>query len=269
MVAASSVLASSFKALRILAFTSPRLISTEVFEPKSLTCLTPNSDNCSKEIVLIDEERSRISLSAEPVCSSSFWTMKAGLPNSDNPLDPSPASACKTVPKTAVFSAITDAPSDGDSYAIGPKIVISGDGQGANARATVNSSGAINAVTVVAGGNNYSNASITVIANGSQANSYNPTTATLTPVIGPAGGYLEKKYTSPLHGTNLHSATIRNFYITANKKSSNNRYLKGANISEVTFEDSYVLETDQNDEVVKKTPLSDFSPSQIKQFLTC
>ena len=54
-----------------------------------------------------------------------------------------------------------------------------------------------------------------------------------------------------------------------NKKYSNNRYLKGANISEVTFEDSYVLDTDQNDEVVKKTPLSDFSPSQIKQFLTC
>ena len=91
--------------------------------------------------------------------------------------------------KIVTFSAITDAPSDGDSYAIGPKIVISGDGQGANARATVNSSGAINAVTVVAGGNNYSNATITVIANGSQANSYNPTAATLTPVIGPAGGH--------------------------------------------------------------------------------
>ena len=84
---------------------------------------------------------------------------------------------------------MANTPSDGDSYAIGPKVVISGDGQGANARATVNSSGAINAVTVVAGGNNYSNATITVIANGSQANSYNPTTATLTPVIGPAGGH--------------------------------------------------------------------------------
>ena len=49
--------------------------------------------------------------------------------------------------KIVTFSAIADAPSDGDSYAIGPKIVISGDGQGGNARATVNSSGAINAVT--------------------------------------------------------------------------------------------------------------------------
>jgi len=91
--------------------------------------------------------------------------------------------------KVVTFSAVATAPSDGDSYAIGPKIVISGDGQGANARATVNSTGAINAVTIVAGGNNYSNATITVISNGSQANSYNPTAATLIPVIGPAGGH--------------------------------------------------------------------------------
>lgn len=91
--------------------------------------------------------------------------------------------------KVVTFSAVATAPSDGDSYAIGPKIVISGDGQGGNARATVNSTGAINAVTMVAGGNNYSNATITVISNGSQANSYNPTVATLTPVIGPAGGH--------------------------------------------------------------------------------
>ena len=41
----------------------------------------------------------------------------------------------------------------------------------------------------MAGGNNYSNATITVIANTSQANGYNPTTASLTPVIGPAGGH--------------------------------------------------------------------------------
>jgi len=91
--------------------------------------------------------------------------------------------------KIVTFTQIASTPAEGDSYAIGPKVVISGDGQGANARATVNSSGAINAVTVVAGGNNYSNATITVIANSSQSNSYNPTTATLTPVIGPAGGH--------------------------------------------------------------------------------
>ncbi len=91
--------------------------------------------------------------------------------------------------KVVTFSAVATAPSSGDSYAIGPKVVISGDGQSANARATVNTVGAINAVTIVAGGDNYSNAVITVIANGSQANSYNPTTASLTPIVGPAGGH--------------------------------------------------------------------------------
>jgi len=87
-------------------------------------------------------------------------------------------------------------------------------------------------------------------------------------VLEPPSAYWAKKFHSPLQGANLHRATIKNFFITANKKFSNNRFLKGANISEVTFEDSYVLETDQNDEIVKQTPLSDFSPSQIKQFLT-
>ena len=91
--------------------------------------------------------------------------------------------------KVVTFTPAITAPSSGSTYSIGPKVVISGDGQAANARATVNSTGAINAVTVVAGGNNYSNATITVISNGSQANSYNPTAATLTPVIGPAGGH--------------------------------------------------------------------------------
>ena len=40
--------------------------------------------------------------------SKSFVTMKAGFPNSDKPLEPSPASAVKSVPKTALFSAITE-----------------------------------------------------------------------------------------------------------------------------------------------------------------
>ena len=91
--------------------------------------------------------------------------------------------------KVVTFTPAITAPSSGSTYSIGPKIVISGDGQTANARATVNATGSINAVTVVAGGNNYSNATITVIANASQANSYNPTVATLTPIIGPAGGH--------------------------------------------------------------------------------
>ena len=87
----------------------------------------------------------------------------------------------------------TGAPAQSDTYAIGPKIVISGDGQAANARCTVNSSGSINAVTVVAGGNNYSNASISVVANTNQNQDSpaiaNPTAATLTPIVGPAGGH--------------------------------------------------------------------------------
>ena len=93
--------------------------------------------------------------------------------------------------KVVTFSpAVGTAPSSTDGYAIGPKIVISGDGQGANARATVNSTGAINATAVIAGGNNYSNATITVISNASQSNSYNPSpTAVLTPIIGPRGGH--------------------------------------------------------------------------------
>ena len=91
--------------------------------------------------------------------------------------------------KVVTFTPAITAPSSGSAYSIGPQIVISGDGQAANARATVNATGSINAVTVVAGGNNYSNATITVISNSSQANSYNPTAATLTPVIGPAGGH--------------------------------------------------------------------------------
>ena len=93
--------------------------------------------------------------------------------------------------KVVTFSpAVSSAPDATDGYAIGPKIVISGDGQGANIRCTVNSSGAVNATTVVAGGNNYSNASITVISNGSQSNSFNPSpAATLTPIVGPSGGH--------------------------------------------------------------------------------
>ena len=93
--------------------------------------------------------------------------------------------------KVVTFSpAVSSAPSASDGYAMGPKIVISGDGQGANARATVNATGSINAVTVIAGGNNYSNASITVVTNSSQSNSYNPSpAATLTPIIGPRGGH--------------------------------------------------------------------------------
>ena len=93
--------------------------------------------------------------------------------------------------KVATFTALPvlgSAPSSGDAYVIGPKVVISGDGQGANARATVNSTGGINAVTIIAGGNNYSNASISIVTNTAAA-SPSISAATLTPVVGPAGGH--------------------------------------------------------------------------------
>ena len=83
--------------------------------------------------------------------------------------------------------ASTNAIANGISYAVGPKVVISGDGQGANARATVNATGSINAVTVVAGGNNYSNASITILSNTAATPSLSA--GALTPVVGPAGGH--------------------------------------------------------------------------------
>ena len=78
------------------------------------------------------------------------------------------------------------APSSGDSYVIGPKVVISGDGQGANARATVNSTGGVNAITVIAGGNNYSNATISIVSN---TTGQSISATTLTPIVGPAGGH--------------------------------------------------------------------------------
>ena len=92
--------------------------------------------------------------------------------------------------KVVTYSPATTAASSTDGYAIGPKVVISGDGQGANVRCTVNSTGGINATAVIAGGNNYSNASISILSNASQSNSFNPSpTAVLTPIIGPRGGH--------------------------------------------------------------------------------
>ena len=92
--------------------------------------------------------------------------------------------------KVVTFTPAITAPSATDGYAIGPKVVISGDGQGGNVRCTVNSTGGINATAIIAGGNNYSNASISIISNASQSNSFNPSpTAVLTPIIGPKGGH--------------------------------------------------------------------------------
>ena len=77
------------------------------------------------------------------------------------------------------------------------------------------------------------------------------------------------KNSKPLLGANLRNATISGFYITSDKKFSNGYRLSGANISGATFKDSYVLEIDQNGYILKRTLLSDFSESKIKQFLAC
>ena len=48
--------------------------------------------------------------------------------------------------KVVTFTPAVTAPASTDGYAIGPKVVISGDGQGANVRCTVNSTGGINII---------------------------------------------------------------------------------------------------------------------------
>ena len=71
---------------------------------------------------------------------------------------------------------------DGVAYSIGPKIAITGDGHGANVRATNTASGVIGAVVVVAGGNNYGNAVATVSTNAGSSGA-------LSPIVGPRGGH--------------------------------------------------------------------------------
>jgi len=78
--------------------------------------------------------------------------------------------------------ASANVPADGDGYSIGPKISITGDGHGANVRATNTASGVIGDIVVVAGGNNYGNAVATVTTNAGSSGS-------ITPIIGPRGGH--------------------------------------------------------------------------------
>ena len=72
-------------------------------------------------------------------------------------------------------------PDDGDGYYVGPKVAITGDGHGANVRATNASAGVIGSIIVVAGGNNYGNAVATVTPSGSGG--------TVAPIVGPRGGH--------------------------------------------------------------------------------
>jgi len=78
--------------------------------------------------------------------------------------------------------ASANVPADGDGYSIGPKIAITGDGHGANVRATNTASGVIGDIVVVAGGNNYGNAVATVTTNAGSSGA-------ITPIVGPRGGH--------------------------------------------------------------------------------
>ena len=78
--------------------------------------------------------------------------------------------------------ASANVPADGDGYSIGPKIIITGDGHGANARATNTASGVIGDIVVVAGGNNYGNAVASIHTNAGSSGA-------ITPIIGPRGGH--------------------------------------------------------------------------------
>jgi len=80
--------------------------------------------------------------------------------------------------------ASANVPVAGDGYSIGPKVAITGDGQGANVRATNTASGVVGDIVSVAGGNNYGNAVATITANSSHGSS-----AAVTPIIGPRGGH--------------------------------------------------------------------------------
>ena len=83
--------------------------------------------------------------------------------------------------------ATSAAPATGDTYSIGPKVTITGDGHGGNVRATNTASGVLGDIVVVAGGNSYGNAVATVTTTsgvGTQGSG-----AALVPVIGPRGGH--------------------------------------------------------------------------------
>jgi hypothetical protein len=73
-------------------------------------------------------------------------------------------------------------PAAGVAYTIGPKITITGDGQGANVRSSNSASGTLNDVVVVSGGNNYGNAVATISTTSGSGGA-------LTPVVGPRGGH--------------------------------------------------------------------------------
>jgi hypothetical protein len=78
--------------------------------------------------------------------------------------------------------ATATAPATAVGYSIGPKIAITGDGHGANVRATNTAAGVIGDIVVVSGGNNYGNAVATISTTSGSS-------GVLTPIIGPRGGH--------------------------------------------------------------------------------
>ncbi len=78
--------------------------------------------------------------------------------------------------------ASSNVPADGDGYSIAPKVAITGDGHGANVRATNTASGVIGDIVIVAGGNNYGNAVATISTNSGSS-------GVISPIIGPRGGH--------------------------------------------------------------------------------
>jgi hypothetical protein len=80
-------------------------------------------------------------------------------------------------------------PSEDDTFLIAPKVVITGDGQGATARAVGNDTAEITEIVVVAAGNTYSNAVVTVTQTGINSGAGPTTEGEATAMIEPRGGH--------------------------------------------------------------------------------
>ena len=100
-----------------------------------------------------------------------------------------------------VNTAFTTTPNTSTQYLVSPRVIITGDGQGALAYSNViNSNGAVNYVTMISSGSNYSNTTVTISANTSFG-----TGATADAVIPPRGG----------HGSNAREELGGSFVMTA------------------------------------------------------
>lgn len=80
---------------------------------------------------------------------------------------------------------LTSAPADGDAFVIAPTVTITGDGQGASARAVGTTN--LDSIELLASGHSYSNAVIVVAGN--TVHTSTPTNPTATAIIEPYGGH--------------------------------------------------------------------------------